>query len=65
MKEKIEEIINNSYVNMGDFNQAKAVKELLNLFNVMNSNTKKQMEKYRDETAVETICRLQEKEYYS
>tara|TARA_R110002073_G_scaffold172199_1_gene329294 strand:- start:645 stop:914 length:270 start_codon:yes stop_codon:yes gene_type:complete len=34
MREKIEEIINNSYVNMGDFNQAKAVKELLNLFNV-------------------------------
>ena len=34
MKEKIEEIINNSYVNMGDFDQAKAVKELLILFDV-------------------------------
>tara|TARA_R100000951_G_scaffold79495_1_gene67444 strand:+ start:239 stop:460 length:222 start_codon:yes stop_codon:yes gene_type:complete len=65
MKDEIEDILMNSYDKFGNFDEPKATEELLNLFSVMNSNTKKEMEKYRDETAIETIARLQQKDYYS
>ncbi len=54
MKNKIEEILKNSYTNFGEFDESKATKELLDLFSV---NTRELEEKgltYAYELAKET-----------
>tara|TARA_R110000744_G_scaffold4859_2_gene17275 strand:- start:177 stop:350 length:174 start_codon:yes stop_codon:yes gene_type:complete len=57
MKSQIEEILKRSYTNSGEFDESKATKELVVLYD--------NLKKYREETAVETIARLQEKAWNS
>ena len=55
MKEEIEDILMNSYDNFGFFDEAKATKELLNLFGVSNSYCRACIED--TETDIVSVCK--------
>lgn len=54
MKNKIEEILRNSYTKFGEFDESKATKELLNLFSVNTRSLEEKGLTYAYELAKET-----------
>ena len=54
MKNKIEEILKNSYTNFGEFDESKATKELLNLFSVNTRSLEEKGLEYAYELAKQT-----------
>ena len=59
MKEEIEDILMNSYDKFGLFDESKATKELLNLFNDMKKNKKRKIEEKLRKGTQNTICEQQ------